>query len=104
MRGEVLDGVGLHMSHDDNVVTAIDDIDAGMTIPYDGADIEVAESVPFGHKIALVELTAGEEVLKYGEVIGRATERIAPGEWVHTHNCESNRGRGDIADTEEEVA
>jgi altronate dehydratase small subunit len=104
MKGEVLGGVGLHLSREDNVVTAIDDVDAGATIPFDGDAVDVGEAVPFGHKIALVELRPGDEVLKYGEVVGRATERIEPGAWVHTHNCESTRGRGDIADGEGEVA
>jgi altronate dehydratase small subunit len=104
MKGEVLGGVGLQMSRDDNVVTAIDDVEAGAVIPYDGGEVGVEEAVPFGHKIALVELAPGDEVHKYGEVIGRATERIEPGQWVHTHNCRSTRGRGDIADGEEEVA
>ena len=41
-------------------------------------------------------------MLKYGEIIGQATEQIDPGEWVHTHNCKSTRGRGDIAEDETE--
>jgi len=34
-------------------------------------------------------------VLKYGEVIGRATTRIEAGELVHVQNMEGCRGRGD---------
>lgn len=104
MKGEVLGDVGLHMTDDDTVVTAIDDLEAGATIPYDGETIELVEDVPFGHKIALVDFDSGDDVVKYGETIGKATDPIEPGEWVHTHNCESARGRGDIAQTEEEVA
>jgi altronate dehydratase small subunit len=104
MKGEVLDDVGLHMTTDDNVVTAIDDLEAGATISYDGETVELVEDVPFGHKIALVDFESGDDVVKYGETIGTATDPIEPGEWVHTHNCESARGRGDIAATEEEVA
>ena len=43
-------------------------------------------NVPTGHKFALCDIKAGEYVIKYGEVIGRATADIASGEWVHSHN------------------
>lgn len=100
MKGEVLNGVGLHMSADDNVLTAIDDLSAGASITYDGREIELPEDVPFGHKIALVRIEAGERIGKYGETIGRASQVIESGEWIHTHNCESTRGRGDLAASE----
>jgi len=54
--------------------------------------------------VALVPFEPGDAVVKYGEVIGQATESIEPGDWVHTHNAESRRGRGDVAAAEEEVA
>lgn len=96
MKGEVLgDGVGLVLHADDNVATALLDLEA--EDPIDG-DTTAVESVPFGHKVALEPIADGDEVVKYGEVIGRASGSIAPGEWVHTHNCESTRGRGDLAE------
>ncbi|MDL5363385.1 UxaA family hydrolase [Halalkalicoccus sp. NIPERK01] len=104
MKGEVLGDCGLHMARADNVVTAIADLEAGTEIPSDGATIELVEDVPFGHKVALVPIEAGDTVVKYGEPIGEAVESIAPGEWVHTHNCESARGRGDRVVIEEEAA
>ena len=58
--------------------------------------ITVLDSIPFGHKLAIRSLAPGDDVLKYGEVIGRASEAIAPGQWVHVHNVESMRARGDI--------
>ena len=52
--------------------------------------------IPYGHKIAIVEIAKGEKVFKYGESIGRATCLIKKGEHVHVHNMESLRGRGDF--------
>ena len=46
--------------------------------------------IPNGHKYALSDIPAGGCVIKYGEVIGRATRDIAKGEWVHTHNLKSH--------------
>ena len=37
----------------------------------------------------------GDEIVKYGQVIGHASKAIAVGEHVHVHNVESARGRGD---------
>lgn len=104
MKGEVLGEFGLHMAAADNVVTAIDDLTAGTKIPYGDGEVELVADVPFGHKVALVPIDEGETVVKYGETIGRASQRVAAGEWVHTHNCDSTRGRGDLAATEGESA
>jgi altronate dehydratase small subunit len=101
VKGAVIDGVGLVLNGDDNVATALDDLSAGRDVEYDGQTVTLVDDVPFGHKFAIEPLPAGETVYKYGEVIGRTTGDVAPGEWVHTHNCESTRGRGDVAPNEE---
>ena len=49
--------------------------------------------VPAGHKIAIRAHAPGEAVLRYGQIIGFATQPIAPGEHVHVQNC----GMGDFA-------
>ena len=46
--------------------------------------------IPAGHKIALRDISRGEKIIKYGEVIGVAKEDIKKGEWVHVHNVKSN--------------
>ena len=97
MKGVVLDDVALLMTESDNVATVLDDLEAGRTVEYEGDTVALVEDVPFGHKIALAEIGEGESIRKYGEVIGRTTRDVTPGEWVHTHNCESTRGRGDLA-------
>ena len=84
----------------DNVATALSDLTAGDSITLIGIKnpegIKANQSVPFGHKIALIPIAKGETIIKYGEVIGRATQRISQGNHVHIHNVESLRGRGDI--------
>ena len=47
-------------------------------------------NIPAGHKFALKDIKNGEYVIKYGEIIGRATQDIKEGEWVHTHNVKSH--------------
>lgn len=60
--------------------------------------IELQDDIQFGHKFAVVPIKKGEDILKYGEVIGVASEDIAEGEHVHIHNLEGKRGRGDKND------
>lgn len=97
MKGDVLDDVALRMGEGDTVATALADLDEGRRLTDVDPVVTLAEPVSFGHKVALVDHAPGDAVRKYGEVIGEATERIDRGEWVHTHNCASRRGRGDRA-------
>lgn len=50
-------------------------------------NVEVRED---GHKYALTDIKAGENVIKYGSPIGHATEDIKKGDHVHTHNVKTN--------------
>ncbi len=52
--------------------------------------VVLAEDIEKGHKFALKPIKTGEKVIKYGEVIGRATKDIAVGEHVHSHNMATN--------------
>ena len=58
------------------------------------------ETVLFGHRIGAVPVSythLGELINKYGEEIGIAPKDIKKGEYVHVHNLDSRRGRGDWA-------
>jgi len=93
MKGETIDDAAIRMATADNVVTALEDLPAGRAFSVDGETVTLVEPVEFGHKFALTALEPGDTVRKYGEVIGTATEPIAAGEWVHTHNVVSTRGQ-----------
>jgi len=43
-----------------------------------------------GHKYALRDISAGENIIKYGNPIGHATQDIKRGEHVHSHNVKTN--------------
>lgn len=79
----------------DNVATVTSDVELGETIEaisHEGeiiGEYRVSGAVPFGHKIALTDLKEGDQMIKYGEVIGAASKPVGAGEWVHTHNVES---------------
>ena len=68
----------------DNVVIARRQLLGGTVIAEAG--ITVAGLVPPGHKVATKPIAAGDAVRRYNQVIGHATQAIAPGQHVHTHN------------------
>ena len=55
-----------------------------------GVTLEPKGEIPAGHKFAIRDIRSGEYIIKYGEIIGRATSDIKVGEWVHTHNVKSH--------------
>jgi len=52
----------------------------------DNVEVNLAD----GHKYAIRDIAKGENVIKYGNPIGHATEDIKVGEHVHTHNLKTN--------------
>ena len=70
----------------DHVVTALRDLVAGEPLDLYGETITARADIPKGHKIAIQPAKTGEDVLKYGWPIGRATVDIAVGDHVHVHN------------------
>jgi altronate hydrolase len=68
----------------DNVVIARRQLLGGTAV--DEEHITVAGLVPPGHKVATRAIALGEPVRRYNQVIGTATQAIAPGQHVHTHN------------------
>ncbi len=77
-----MEPVLIRMRNDDNVAIVGNEggLPAGTVLP---GGITLVEKVPQAHKVALVDLATGANVIRYGVVIGRAREAIAAGRWVH---------------------
>ncbi len=73
----------------DNVGVVTADVRTGADVQVDDRILAVRDPIPFGHKIALTQIKAGADVIKFGVPIGRAKALIEPGEHVHVHNIES---------------
>ncbi len=54
--------------------------------------VTALEEIPAGHKMAVCDIPAGGEVIKYGYRIGNAKEDIKAGAWIHTHNLKTALG------------
>ncbi len=74
----------IRLHPDDDVVVARVDLEPGLELPGEG--VAVRGRVPRGHKVATRDVAAGAPVRRYGQTIGFASQVIAPGDHVHTHN------------------
>ncbi|SLN38575.1 UxaA family hydrolase [Ruegeria meonggei] len=79
----------------DNVVIALRELEVG-TQPF-GLSVPLVASIARGHKIAVAPIAAGENVIRYGQIIGQAKTEIAPGEHVHVHNLGMGAHQQDYA-------
>lgn len=76
----------IHLHPTDNIAVARVPLSPGQTLEVGGTAVKVQDSVPAGHKVALRNVAAGESIVRYGQVMGRASTSIAPGQHVHVHN------------------
>ncbi len=82
---------GLILVHEgDYAAVALAELKKGEAYEVGGQKIVLKDDIPFGHKVALREIGKGENVIKYGNPLGQATEDIHVGEHIHTHNMKTN--------------
>ncbi|MDO4648817.1 MAG: altronate dehydratase family protein [Eubacteriales bacterium] len=78
------------MDEIDNVVTCLADITKGEIVTYRKGNqllsITAKENIPYCHKIALTEINKGEQVIKYGEILGEVSEAVVAGHLVNDKN------------------
>jgi altronate hydrolase len=74
----------LKLGSTDNVAVVLQPAKAGEFL----VDLGLAplSDIPAGHKVALAQISVGDAVRKFNQIIGFATQPIAPGEHVHSHN------------------
>jgi len=81
----------------DTVGVAVVDVKAGQSL--EGRTLDENKTIsakanmdiPLGHKIALKDFKTGDDVVKYGVVIGRVVKDIKAGDHVHIHNVKTKR-------------
>ncbi len=80
------------MHERDNVAIVANDggLPAGTRLP---SGVTLVDRVPQGHKVALVDLAAGDPVLRYNVAIGRAARALPAGSWVHERVLEMPEAR-----------
>jgi altronate hydrolase len=83
---DIIAGSVLLLNEKDNVGVARMPVAEGTDVTVNGYRVKALQTITPGQKIALKPVAVGERVQKYGETIGKATEEIPAGAWVHTHN------------------
>lgn len=82
----------------DNVgVVVVEGVSAGQELLAvcieDNSELQATSNVDvaIGHKIALTDIPAGADAIKYGQVIGRIVADVKKGDHVHVHNLKTKR-------------
>jgi hypothetical protein len=79
----------MKLAPEDNIAVALRPLVAGETVLLDGEALRVDRAIAVGHKIAARDIAPGETIVKYNCPIGLATQHVAAGAYVHTHNLRS---------------
>ena len=91
----------IRMDENDHVATVLNDVQPGDEIGIHDTEnlllytMTALERIPYGNKVALCALEAGDLLIKYGVPVGLCTRRIAcgqtvdSGQLVHVHNVKS---------------
>ena len=82
----------LKVHPDDNIIVAIQNLEAGETVILDGESYEIRESIPVKHKFASNDLNMGDPVFMYGVKIGKAVLPLKVGERITVDNVKHAAG------------
>ncbi|NJM93971.1 MAG: altronate dehydratase [Cytophagales bacterium] len=78
----------LKVHPNDNIIVALQDLKKGDRMELNGKTVEIQMDVPQKHKYAEHDLAPGDEVRMYGVLVGKATQPIAAGAPIGTHNLQ----------------
>jgi len=87
----------VHDKSDNVGVVVVEGLKSGAdmlcVVTHDNSDFRLVAraDIPIGHKVALVDLSEGDTIIKYGEDIGRMVGPAETGGHVHTHNLKTKR-------------
>lgn len=78
----------LQVHPDDTVLVALCDLPKGSKIFWEAATCQVRELIPVKHKFSIIHHDPGDEVIMYGVVIGKATQKIKAGDRITRENVQ----------------
>ena len=75
----------------DNVLVALRDLPKGSSITHNGETITLVDTIPAKHKLFTTDMKAGDKVIMYGVLVGRAQNSIPKGGLMTTANVKHAR-------------
>jgi altronate hydrolase len=87
----------VRLSDTDNVAVAVRVLNENEAVGVGSATVVVRRRIPLGHKFAMRDIPNGQPIVKYGQIIGFASQDIAQGDWVHVHNVRADTFARDYA-------
>ena len=83
----------LMIDETDNVVTCVDEVSKGSEVFYrkgnDILSVKAIDDIPYCHKVALKDFPEGDDVIKYGESLGKTNCAVKKGGWLYDGNMHS---------------
>jgi altronate hydrolase len=92
-----LSQVAIQLRPEDNVAVAAWHLLPGQEFQHDGGTFTLQRRIGLGHKVAVRPIRKGEAILKYGQIIGFASEDVPTGGHVHVHNVSAENFERDYA-------
>ena len=97
----LLSTVAIHLRPIDNIAVATRMIPANSELEIEGQAVSIPSTVDMGHKVAVRPIAKGEPILKFGQIIGFASQDVPVGGHVHVHNCKADNFERDYAYAED---
>lgn len=82
----------LQIHENDNVLVALTDIHENEAIDHQGIKIVAKETIPAKHKFTLKDICAGELIIMYGVIVGKAKVDLGKGTLITTMNIGHETG------------
>ncbi|MBC7417742.1 MAG: altronate dehydratase, partial [Pedobacter sp.] len=76
----------LKIHPNDNVLVALQNLAKGETIIYDGSEYILQDNIGAKHKFFMQDMQAGDPIMMYGVLVGKAQHFIPKGGLMHTEN------------------
>jgi len=78
---------------DDNVLVALKDLDSGTPVSFNGHAFKLMENIAAKHKFFVQNVSAGDDVIMYGVLVGKVQTDILQGQAMTTENTKHAAGR-----------
>ncbi|MFP9099595.1 UxaA family hydrolase [Flavobacterium sp. RHBU_24] len=81
-----MDSLVLKINNKDNVLVALQNLNTGSQVTYEGYTYNILEAVPAKHKFFMQDMKAGEAIIMYGVLVGKVQYDVKQGMRMSVEN------------------